>query len=62
MVFSGATDPYQPVEATYGLTWACLEVCLRYRNPVAIITKAPRIERDVDLAGPGRFRARRRPT
>lgn len=49
VVFSGATDPYQPVEATYGLTRACLEVCLRYRNPVAIITKAPLIERDVDL-------------
>lgn len=49
IVFSGATDPYQPVEAAYELTRACLRVCLRYRNPVAIITKSPLVERDADL-------------
>ena len=49
VVFSGNTDCYQPLEATHGLTRACLEVCLRYRNPVGIITKAPLIERDMDL-------------
>jgi DNA repair photolyase len=49
VMFSGNTDPYQPLEASYGITRACLEVCLRYRNPVGIITKAPLIERDIDL-------------
>ena len=40
-VFSGNTDCYQPLEASYGLTRQCLEVCAEYRNPVHIITKAP---------------------
>ena len=49
IVFSGVTDCYQPVEASYRLTRGCLEVCAEYRNPVGIITKAPLIERDVDV-------------
>lgn len=49
IVFSGATDCYQPLEATYGITRACLEVCREYQNPVSIITKSPTIERDIDL-------------
>ena len=49
IVFSGNTDCYQPLEASYRLTRSCLEVCAEYRNPVHIITKAPLIERDIDL-------------
>src|SRR3954467_1199650 len=49
VVFSGVTDCYQPLEASYRLTRACLEVCAQYRNPVGIITKAPLIERDIDV-------------
>lgn len=49
VMFSGVTDCYQPAEAALKLTRACLEVCAEYRNPVAIITKAPLIERDVDV-------------
>jgi len=49
VVFSGVTDCYQPLEATYRLTRACLEVCAEYKNPAAVITKSPLIERDVDL-------------
>lgn len=49
LMFSGVTDCYQPLEASLGLTRGCLEVCAEYRNPVAIITKAPLIERDLDL-------------
>jgi DNA repair photolyase len=49
LVFSGVTDCYQPLEASYRLTRACLEVCAEYRNPVGIITKAPLIERDLDV-------------
>ncbi|MFZ5468602.1 MAG: PA0069 family radical SAM protein [Myxococcota bacterium] len=49
LVFSGVTDCYQPLEASYRLTRGCLEVCAAYRNPVAIITKAPLVERDLDV-------------
>jgi DNA repair photolyase len=49
VVFSGVTDCYQPLEASLRLTRGCLEVCAEYRNPVGIITKAPLIERDVDV-------------
>src|SRR6266404_1272246 len=49
VVFSGVTDCYQPLEASYRLTRGCLEVCAEYRNPVGIITKSPLIERDIDL-------------
>jgi DNA repair photolyase len=49
IVFSGNTDCYQPLEATYGLTRACLEVCAEFRNPVGIITKSALIQRDLDV-------------
>src|SRR3954464_13399078 len=49
VVFSGNTDCYQPLEASYELTRRCLEVCAEYQNPVHIITKAPLIERDIDV-------------
>jgi DNA repair photolyase len=49
VVFSGNTDCYQPLEASYRLTRGCLEVCADFRNPVGIITKSPLIERDLGL-------------
>lgn len=49
IVFSGNTDCYQALEGNYRLTRRCLEVCAEYRNPVAIITKSPLIERDLDV-------------
>jgi DNA repair photolyase len=49
VAFSGVTDCYQPLEASYKLTRGCLEACVEYRNPVAIITKAPLVERDIEL-------------
>ena len=49
IVFSGVTDCYQPLEAAWRLTRGCLEVCLAYRNPAAIITKSALIRRDVEL-------------
>ncbi|HMJ11097.1 MAG TPA: PA0069 family radical SAM protein [Polyangiaceae bacterium] len=49
IVVSGNTDCYQPLEASYQLTRSCLEVCVEYRNPIHIITKAPLIERDIEL-------------
>jgi DNA repair photolyase len=49
LVFSGVTDCYQPIEATFALTRRCLEVCLEYKQPVGIITKGPLVERDIDV-------------
>src|SRR5688572_21856880 len=51
VVFSGVTDCYQPLEASYRLTRRCLEVCRAYRQPVGIITKGALVERDVDVLG-----------
>ncbi|GAB4027286.1 PA0069 family radical SAM protein [Spirosoma koreense] len=50
--FSGNTDCYQPAERTYQLTRRMLALCLRYRNPVSIITKNALILRDLDLLQP----------
>lgn len=49
IAFSGVTDCYQPLEASYQLTRACLKVCVQYKNPVSIITKSPLIARDLDV-------------
>jgi DNA repair photolyase len=49
VMFSGVTDCYQPLEASYRLTRGCLEVCREFRNPVGIITKSPLVERDLDV-------------
>ncbi len=49
ITFSGVTDCYQPLEASYELTRRCLEVALAYRNPVNVITKGALVRRDVDL-------------
>jgi len=49
ITFSGNTDCYQPLEASYALTQACLEVCRQRRNPVAVITKSSLVLRDLDL-------------
>jgi DNA repair photolyase len=49
IAFSGNTDCYQPLEATYRITRQCVEVCRDFRNPVGIITKHALIRRDIDL-------------
>jgi DNA repair photolyase len=49
IVFSGVTDCYQPLEASYQLTRRCLQVCAEFRQPVGIITKGALVERDVDV-------------
>nr|MBP6314754.1 PA0069 family radical SAM protein [Chitinophagaceae bacterium] len=46
---SGNTDCYQPIERKLQITRKILEVCLEYKNPVAIITKNVLILRDLDL-------------
>jgi DNA repair photolyase len=51
LVMSGVTDPYQPIERKLKITRRCLEVLVRFRNPVAFITKNRLITRDIDLLG-----------
>jgi DNA repair photolyase len=46
---SGNTDCYQPLERKYKLTRGLLEVCLKYKNPVGIITKNQLVLRDLDI-------------
>ncbi len=49
IALSGNTDCYQPTERKLRITRRLLELFLKYRNPVGIITKNSLIERDVDL-------------
>ena len=58
IVFSGNTDCYQPLEASYKLTRRCLQACLRFETPVGVITKGVLVRRDMDVLaqlarGPG---------
>ncbi|WP_298340531.1 PA0069 family radical SAM protein [uncultured Algibacter sp.] len=49
IVMSGNTDCYQPAEQKYRITRQCLEVFLKYKHPVGIITKNSRILDDLDI-------------
>lgn len=46
------TDPYQPIEAEYGVMREVLQMLLAFRHPVGITTKGTLIERDLDLLVP----------
>ncbi len=43
------TDPYQPIEREWRITRAVIEVLLRHKHPLSIVTKSALIERDLDL-------------
>lgn len=47
--FSGNTDCYQPLEASYELTARCLQVCLSHQVPISVITKGSLVRRDAEL-------------
>ena len=49
IVMSGNTDCYQPAERKFKITRQCLEIFLKYRHPVGIITKNALVLRDLDL-------------
>jgi DNA repair photolyase len=49
VALSGNTDCYQPLERRLEITRGCLEVFLRHRNPVVIITKNHLVTRDLDI-------------
>ena len=49
MAIGASTDPYQPAEASEQLTRAVLELALRCRHPVGLVTKSARVVRDLDI-------------
>ncbi len=49
IMFSGNTDCYQPIERKLQITRSMLEVLLKFRHPVAMITKNSLILRDTDI-------------
>jgi len=49
IMLSGNTDCYQPIEKKLEITRKVLQVCLKYKHPVGVITKNALITRDVDI-------------
>ena len=49
IMLSGNTDCYQPIERKLEITRKILEVCLKYKHPVSMITKNALILRDLDI-------------
>lgn len=49
IVLGSSTDPYMPREEEYRMTRNLLEIILRYRFPVEVITKSTLVTRDIDL-------------
>lgn len=49
ILLSGNTDCYQPLERKLQITRSLLQVFLKYKNPVSIITKNNVILRDMDI-------------
>ena len=49
IMLSGNTDCYQPAERKFKITRQLLEVALKFRNPLGIISKNQLILRDLDL-------------
>ena len=49
IVLSGNTDCYQPVERELKITRQLLEIFLKFKHPVGIITKNALIQRDLDI-------------
>lgn len=49
IMLSGNTDCYQPIERKKGITRKMLQVLLKFKHPVSIITKNSLILRDLDL-------------
>lgn len=49
IMLSGNTDCYQPIEKEMQITRRVLQTCLKFKHPVAIVTKNSLITRDLDI-------------
>ena len=49
IILSGNTDCYQPVERKLEITRQLLQLFLKYKHPVGIITKNALVQRDMDI-------------
>ena len=49
IALSGNTDCYQPIEKKLKISRSIIEVCLKFQNPIGIITKNNLVCRDIDL-------------
>jgi len=49
ILFSSSTEPYMPIEEKLKLTRRLLEITLRYKFPVHVLTKSKLVLRDLDL-------------
>ena len=58
VAIGAATDPYQPAEARYRLTRACIRELGRARTPFSLITRGPMARRDADVLAEAAVRAK----
>jgi len=49
ILISSSTEPYLPLERKFKLTRRLLEIILKYRFPVHMITKSELVLRDLDI-------------
>jgi DNA repair photolyase len=49
IAFSSSTEPYMPIEEKLKLTRKLLEIILKYKFPVHVLTKSKLVLRDLDL-------------
>ena len=52
MALGTNTDPFQPIEAKWGITRSVLEVLRETDHPLTITTKSDRVVRDLDILAP----------
>lgn len=52
IAFGTNTDPYQPIEAEWRITRACIAVLAETDHPLTITTKSDRVVRDIDVLAP----------
>ncbi len=49
IALSSSTEPWQPIENRYMITRKCLEIVLRYRFPIHVLTKSDLVLRDFNI-------------